>query len=342
LAVYGSKASLALLLVWSLLVLNPAPAAATPASEAIFAEGETLKNAKRYGEAAEKYEAAVAADPKHAAAWYGLAVARRRSGRCDRAIIAYRRYAELSPLEPDPYYGLGLCLMETGARPAALDALKRYVALDKRPSSQRWVEHANSLIAELSSAPATAGAKPATANGKPSDATTPPPAGAKPVQATSPATPAFVEAQSLRDRGHIEEAITKFQQAIAADPRFMPARAALGELLLKIRRDDEAIEVFKAAIEKNPTYPLAWYNLAFAYRARGRSADAVEAYQRYIKLHPTDPDPYYGLGRALQRMGRDADARQAFETYVSMEKRPSEQHWVEQAQTQLRMLAVTK
>jgi tetratricopeptide (TPR) repeat protein len=348
LVVYGSKAALSFLLVWSLLALNPGPAAATPASEAIFAEAETLKGAKRYAEASEKYEAAVAADPKHAAAWYGLAVARRRSGRCDRAIVAYRRYAELSPLEPDPYYGLGLCLMETGARPAALEALKHYVSIDKRPTSQRWVEHANSLIAEISSAgaagaPGTADPK-AAAVAKPGapTPTTPPPAGAKPAQATSPANPAFVDAQSLRDRGHIDEAITKFQQAIAADPRFMPARAALGELLLKVRRDDEAIEVFKAAVEKNPSYPLAWYNLAFAYRARGRSADAVDAYQHYIKLHPTDPDPYYGLGRALQRLGRDADARTAFETYVAMEKRPSEQRWVEQAQAQLRTLPITK
>ena len=122
----------------------------------------------------------------------------------------------------------------------------------------------------------------------------------------------------------------------------MPARAALGELLLKIRRDDEAIEVFKAAVEKNPGYPLAWYELAFAYRARGRAADAVDAYEHYIKLHPADPDPYYGLGRALQRLGRNADARQAFETYVAMERRPSEQHWVDQAQAQLRTLPATK
>ena len=287
----------------------------------------------------------MAADPKHAAAWYGLAVARRRSGRCDRAIVAYRRYAELSPLEPDPYYGLGLCLMETGARPAALEALKHYVSIDKRPTSQRWVEHANSLIAgDRQRLRGGSRRRQAPAPGKPAAAaaTTPPPAGSKPAQATSPANPAFVEAQSLRDRGHIDEAITKFQQAIAADPRFMPARAALGELLLKIRRDDEAIEVFKAAVEKNPSYPLAWYNLAFAYRARGRSADAVDAYQHYIKLHPTDPDPYYGLGRALQRLGRTDDARNAFETYVAMEKRPGEQRWVEQAQAQLRTLTITK
>ena len=80
---------------------------------------------------------------------------------------------------------------------------------------------------------------------------------------------AYVEAQALRERGHIDDAIAKFKQAIAADPRHVAARTALGELLLKIRRDDEAIEVLRAAVDKNPTYPLAWYDLAFALRARG-------------------------------------------------------------------------
>ena len=122
----------------------------------------------------------------------------------------------------------------------------------------------------------------------------------------------------------------------------MPARAALGELLLKIRRDDEAIDAFKAAVDKNPGYALAWYDLAFALRARGKLPEAVDAYQRYIKLKPTDPDPYYGLGRALQHLGRNADARRAYETYVAMEKRPSEKRWVDSARSQLQTLAVAK
>ena len=154
----------------------------------------------------------------------------------------------------------------------------------------------------------------------------------------SPGNAAYVEAQALRDRGHIEEAIVKFKQAIAADPRHSAARTALGELLLKIRRDDEAIAVLRAAVDKNPTYSLAWYDLAFALRARGQHAAAVDAYEHYIKLKPGDPDPYYGLGRSLQHLGRTADARRAFETYLSLEKRPSEQRWVESAETQLRTL----
>jgi tetratricopeptide (TPR) repeat protein len=309
---------------------------ASPASEAAFAEGQTLMSAKHLPEASQKFEAAVAADPKFASAWYALAVARRRLGQCPGAIAAYRRYAELAPDEAEPYYGLGLCLRDTGDRAGAIEALKHYVAIEKRPASERWVDHAHSVLAELS-APGTAPPEaPAVTTAEAPVAAKAPP---KETGTASPATAAYLEAQALRDHGHIEESIAKFHQAIATDPRHMAARAALGELLLKIRRDDEAIEVFRAALDKNPGYPLAWYDLAFAFRARGRAAEAVDTYKHYTKLRPSDPDPYYGLGRALQHLGRNADSRKAYETYVSMEKRPSEKRWVESAQTQIQALA---
>ena len=75
----------------------------------------------------------------------------------------------------------------------------------------------------------------------------------------------------------LEEAIVRFKQAFAADPRHWAARTALGELLLKIRRDDEAITVLRGTVDKNPNYALAWYDLAFALRSRSQYAPAVDA-----------------------------------------------------------------
>ena len=188
---------------------------------------------------------------------------------------------DLVPNMPDPFYGLGLCLLKTGDKPGALAALRHFVAVAPRPKSKVWIDHAASVIEELTAPPPRAGRRRRGA--------------AKPAP-PSPGNAAYVEAQLLRDRGHIEESIVKFKQAIAADPRHSAARTALGELLLKIRRDDEAITVLRATVDKNPTYSLAWYDLAFALRARGQHAAAVDAYEHYIKLKPGDPDPYYGLG----------------------------------------------
>jgi predicted Zn-dependent protease len=372
---------------------QPPAASASAKAQAAFADGQALLAAKHQAEAAEKFEAAVAADPNFALAWYSLASTRRRMNQCDRAIPAYLRYAELHASEPEPYYGLGICRREIGDRAGAKQALNKYLALEKRASAKQWIEHAREILGKLGEGeppPATA-SKPKQEAAAPTPApttptpttltpTTPPPTAAssptstapslakepEKAPASSPSTAAahprttkasesgaaeseagasgrgaalYAQAQSLRDRGHIEEAVAKFRQAIAADPTNMMARAALGELLIKVRRDDEAITVFRAAVDKNPAYPLAWYELAFALRVRGQHAEAVEAYQRYIKLRPADPDPYYGLARSLQKLGRKDDARHAYETYVSLEKRPAEQRWVKAAQAQLTALA---
>ena len=314
----------------AVLLLSPLLARATPASDAAFEEGVALMKAKSYAPAAAKFEVVVAADGNYDLGWYQLAAASRQSGRCDRAIVAYKRYMDLVPNMPDPFYGLGLCLAKTGDKPGALAALKHYIAVAPA-SAKAYKEHAAAIVEELSGSQAA---------DKPAGAATADTATAKP-SPPSPGNAAYVEAQTLRDRGHIEESIAKFKQAIAADPRHSAARTALGELLLKIRRDDEAITVLRAAVDKNPTYSLAWYDLAFALRARNQHAAAVDAYEHYIKLKPGDPDPYYGLGRSLQHLGRLADARRAFESYLSLEKRPSEQHWVESAENQLRTLTAS-
>ncbi len=120
-------------------------------------EGQALIHAKRYAEAAEKFEQVVAADPKNDTGWYQLASARRQSGDCDKALVAYRRYVELVPAQNNPYYGIGLCLEKKGDRAGALVSLRRFVANANAADSQ-YVGHARTLIAALESTAATAAA----------------------------------------------------------------------------------------------------------------------------------------------------------------------------------------
>jgi predicted Zn-dependent protease len=317
-------------LIVALMLTSGAVARATPASDVAFEQGKSLIAAKNYAAAVAKLETVVAAEPSFDLGWYQLASASRQAGRCERAIVAYKRYMDLVPNMPLPYYGLGLCLVQTGDRAGAVAALKHFVAVAP-PDAKKFADHAADVIAELSGAPAPASTKAPAAGVVEASVSKPAP--------VSPGNAAYVDAQTLRDRGHVEEAIAKFKQAFAADPRHWAARTALGELLLKIRRDDEAITVLRGTVDKNPSYSLAWYDLAFALRARNQHAAAIDAYDHYIKLKPGDPDPYYGLGRSLQHLGRSADARRAYETYLSLEKRPSEQRWVESAEAQLRTLA---
>jgi tetratricopeptide (TPR) repeat protein len=336
--------ALALLVVVSL--GGTAAAQTQPQVQKDFAAGRLLQDEKRPAEAAEKFEAVTKQEPDFAPGWYALGASRRKAGQCSLAIPAYRRYAQMMPNEPEPYYGLGLCLKEAGQLASASQMLRRYVDLEKRPASQKWVEHARAVIEEIGNgvdapqASAGAPAPPQPAAVKPAvpEAKPPAPANAAAGAPEGPAAALYARSQQLRDSGHIEESIASFKETIAADPRSMVARAALGELLLKVRRDAEAIDVFRAALRANPDYPLAWYELAFAFRVRGRLPEAVDAYERYIKLRPTDPDPYYGLARSLQKLGKKDAARKAYETYVSMERRPTEQRWIDSANTEIHAL----
>ena len=243
-----------------------APAAALPPPA--YDEAQALLGQKRYAEAVDKLRPVTAAHPDFAAGWYALALAARRAGNCTEAIPAYRRYATLRVTEAEPYFGLGLCLRDTGDRPAAVAAFKRFLELEHRPGQEKWIETAKGTIAALEAPP--------------------PPAGG--------AAAAYEEAQRLRDRGQVEAALKRFADAVALDPDLIVARAAWGELLLKVHREKDAVPVFRGAVDRNPQYPLAWYDLAFALRSISGASGSQPAPSAFLT---TDiQDQYAPIGYA--------------------------------------------
>ncbi len=58
-------------------------------------------------------------------------------------------------------------------------------------------------------------------------------------------------------------------------PRFAPALANIGNLLLEDGAFEEAISHYEAAIRADESYAIAHLNLSVAYRKTGRRADAV-------------------------------------------------------------------
>jgi lipoprotein NlpI len=75
--------------------------------------------------------------------------------------------------------------------------------------------------------------------------------------------------------GERERALRDFSEALSAVPRFAPALANIGNLLLEEGSFDEAIEHYEAAIRADETYAIAHLNLSVAYRKTGRRAAAV-------------------------------------------------------------------
>ncbi len=158
-------------------------------------------------------------------------------------------------------------------------------------------------------------------------------------QAPSPqARAAFERAERALNLNQLEDAEAAYRDAIAASPQYAEALNGLGSVLFKKGQRDEALRQFRAAVEADPRFPLAYFNLGFASRRTGDFAGAAQAYETYTKLRPDDPDGFYGLGESYRELGQREKAIIAYEKYVGMEKRPSEQKWVDRAKDNITRL----
>ncbi len=96
-----------------------------------------------------------------------------------------------------------------------------------------------------------------------------------------------------------------------------------GERLARAGRLDEAIEKYQEAIALSGDLQGAWNNLGELYMRRGDYADAVSAFGVAAGLVPTDPRPLYNTGLVYQRVGW---AKDALDNYAkALERDPSMQ-----------------
>jgi lipoprotein NlpI len=81
-----------------------------------------------------------------------------------------------------------------------------------------------------------------------------------------------------------ELARNDFRAALELAPRFPPALANLGNLLLDEGDVDGAIERYESAIAADPEYAVAHLNLSVAYKRCGRIAEAVRALRKSQRI----------------------------------------------------------
>ena len=111
-------------------------------------------------------------------------------------------------------------------------------------------------------------------------------------------------------RGHFEEAIDWYREALAIDPRFTVAHVGLGDALLRLDRYEEAIETYRRALEIEPERPPVHADIGEALYRLQRYDEAVESLARSVALEPESPaaaDRHVVMGRASLELG-DAEA----------------------------------
>jgi tetratricopeptide (TPR) repeat protein len=180
----------------------------------------------------------------------------------------------------------------------------------------------------------------------------------------------IIYAQSLRDAGKLNEAITVLEAARTAHPDDLELLSNLGALYLDAQRDEAARAVLARAEKVNPRHLPTLYNLvtaeirmkayesALGYAGRAidyapsqrqgyvsrsevllamnRTPEAVEAVREAVRLHPGDANLRFRLGVMLGRLDKFAEAKSELDVATQLDP-ANAPAWVLLAESCLRL-----
>ena len=105
---------------------------------------------------------------------------------------------------------------------------------------------------------------------------------------------------ALREKGKLDDAITRLQQALRVSYGLPQAHYNLGVALVRKGEDDEAINEYRNAIKLKPDYAEAYTGLGLALYDKKQYDEAIAECRKATELKPDDPDLHYYLGLALE------------------------------------------
>lgn len=136
------------------------------------------------------------------------------------------------------------------------------------------------------------------------------------------------ELRQLSDKGALDRAAARFQEAVAIDPTYAEAYAGLCEtnvlryVSFSVTTSIEAAEQACAqAVRLDSGLPGVHIALGRLYVATGQAAAAEREYRRSLDLDPENVDAFLGLGAALASKGDPDGADHAYQQAINKRKR---------------------
>ncbi len=134
------------------------------------------------------------------------------------------------------------------------------------------------------------------------------------------------------DAGKYASAISRFNEALARNPRFMRAHDNLGLCYEALDDPDAAIAHYREAISLNrqarSKSPWPPTNLGILLRQRGETAEAASLFQEALQYDSTFAKGHYELGILLEEQGKTADAVSELERAASLDRAYPEPHYL--------------
>src|ERR671932_277048 len=124
------------------------------------------------------------------------------------------------------------------------------------------------------------------------------------------------QGEALAGEGLLEEALWRFEQALALVPDNPEAIEAIGQVLLRLDRFEEAEASFLKALELDPDWVAPRIGLATLAMCGDEPFKVVHHLERATALDPEYPDAFVELGRYYALMGEADLARATFERWT--------------------------
>jgi len=141
-------------------------------------------------------------------------------------------------------------------------------------------------------------------------------------KAASPtASPDLIDtARSLLDSGKYDEAIAKFNEAIAKNAGIFILYYNRGLAYEKKGDKTNAINDYLKATELKPDFMISLAALGKLYSKEGKFEKAVGFYKRAFDLGITDTVALYNYGACLINLGKNDDAKPVFEKIITLDQ----------------------
>lgn len=128
-------------------------------------------------------------------------------------------------------------------------------------------------------------------------------------------------AETLQQSGRIDEAIERFEQAIALEEEYADAHANVATLYMLKGRIEEAVQANERALEIQPGLAQAHGNLAVLLTNLGRYEEAEAHCEEGLKIRPHEEAFHFNLARICAEQRRMGEARMHLEKAIEINPR---------------------
>ena len=265
---------------------------------ALYCRGHALASDGAYAAAADELKQALGLRPDSVPAQLKLAEVLTDSGKTAEGVHLYRQILAKSPEEARAHFGLGRALGDDGA----IDEFRK--ALELFP---RYGEAQFALASAFRRKGDESKAQDILRNYERDKLSLPPlndPDMAAVRRLNLSAAALMQNAASEAGEGRLDEAVTLYERAIAADPKLSRAYTDLISLYGRLGRDAQAEESYRRAIALDPKEADAYYNYGVFCFDRNRIPDAKAAFEHATRIQGRHAEALNNLGAILEQQGK--------------------------------------